>query len=59
MEGGDGSFGDIFITQTSKANYCQDKTAHLRFKRAQPKMCHSPKIEEKIKTNFKLLRTIF
>ena len=27
-------------------------TAHLRFKQAQPKMCHLPKIEDGVDNNF-------
>ena len=25
---------------------------HLRFKQAQPKMCHSPKVEDKVENQF-------
>ena len=34
-------------------------SVHLRFKQAQPKICHSPRVEDKLKTNFLLPRPTF
>ena len=36
-----------------------DRAGHLRFKQAQPKICHSPKIEDGGKNHFLLLGPIF
>ena len=48
----------ILIEDHSGAHRASD-TPHLCFKQAQPKMCHSPKVDDGVKNNFSLFGPIF